>query len=329
MTRVAVIGGGLAGTLIVQACRSRGVASITWFDGSSGGRGSDVPCALVHPFVGRSFQPQGDLAEAWRCSRVWLEQLPEEARVHRAFVRRWLDPRHGGDRLERSFAQHREVVDAMVTSMEGETAGQRWIEYGPAYGFALGDTVTALGRRLQAAGITPVPTFVQRLEPSGSRWRLHTTAASMIEVDTVFVAAGLGTYALVQPWSTGVALRAYEGTLCLAEAPPLERFHIDAGHLASSRTHWAWGSSYRALDRSDDGDSHAQLAALTTRLFGRACEVSPPAAAVTWSGVRVALERSRGPWARELRPGLFVLSALGSKGGLWGPWLAQRLAEAV
>jgi len=344
--RVAVVGGGLAGTLAVQQCVARGVADVRWID-AAGPRASDVPCALVHPFVGRSFQLRPGLAEAWRASRAWLEALPPAAHVHRAPLWRWLDENHGASRLERSWNAHRPQIETLVRGWSGGTADGAWLAYEPAFGVALGPAVTALTSALAARGVCRSAGRVLDLQAEGAGWRVLTTEGDL-SVDAVLVAAGRGTAALMASHCPGVGLADYAGALRFAPVEaPLARFHIDGGHLCSTRQVAAWGSTYRVLAAGEgdsgpaidaahrgarvaaeagEGDPGPALDALEARLRRR--EDWPVAGEVrTWAGVRTVEPRRREPWAAQVRPGLFVLSALGSKGGLWTPWLAVRLVD--
>lgn len=326
--RVVVVGGGLAGTLLVQRCLERGVDALTWID-QRGPRASDVPCALVHPFVGRSFQPRPGLAEAWRASRDWLEALPEDALVHRAPLRRWLDDNPAASRLERSWNAHRNAIEGLVRGSSGSTGGARWLAYEPAFGVALGPTVAALTADLCRQGIERVAAQVRALHSAGAQWRLETDAGD-VHAEAVLVAAGRGTAALLSRWCPTVELAGYAGSLRHAPASePLPWFHVDGGHLCSTRGVVAWGSTYSAVANGVEPDPGPALDALETRLRRR-LDWPHGADVRVWSGVRTVEVRSREPWAGKVGRGLFVLSALGSKGGLWTPWLAARVvAELV
>lgn len=327
--RVAVLGAGLAGAHVVSAWAERGVSDIVWLDAANRARASDVPCAMVHPFVGRSFQPTPGLGLAWQAARTWLEALPGIAACHRARVRRWMDPVLGGERLERSYARHREELIAMVErSSAGHSDGTPWVEYEPAYGLSLAGAVSAMTLQLRAQGMPVIDAEVETIDADGDRWRVCRKDGGEHDVDVVVVAAGEGSERLVRPWASDLRLRRVAGVLRVSPGAPLERFDIDGGHLASSRAMHAWGSSYGTSEVPDLVAAGQQLDAIEQRLRRRRDGWSPPQA-VTWTGVRVVNERTRAPWAEILRPGLAVLTALGSKGSLWTPYLAQRLVDAL
>jgi len=331
MTGVVVVGGGLAGALAVQRCLERDLRPLQWFDATDQdlGRGSDVPCALVHPFVGRSFQPHPELAVAWRDSQRWLLSLSPGAAVHRAPLRRWIDGGTAGERLIQSYRRHREDLASLAEFAMDPGPRPAWIDYEPTYAFDLRGALVGMREQLAGEGVVCTPGNVVELRPSEMGGWSVVLRGLTVEARIVIVAAGRGTRALLSDWAPNVTLGEVEGTLVYGSAAPLPRFEVDRGHLSSTSQTLAWGSSFRRVGELAEDDTGHQLRAIEQRLRPRAAAWVPARAANLWVGRRVVDERTRHPWCGVLAQGLGVLSALGSKGGLWCPYLARRLVDAL
>jgi glycine/D-amino acid oxidase-like deaminating enzyme len=321
MTRVfeiAVIGGGLAGAAVVDALVERGVGPLVWLAPADDAAASCVPCALVHPFAGRSFQPRPRVFEAWVESCAFFERWAEAAAVHRALLRR----RWGGESGARLRASWQRCSPA-ITAALGEDfvieQGDDEIVYGPVFAFEPAPLVAALAQRAVAAGVSMRAAKVEALTGVGETWSLRLGEGSL-KARHVVVAAGAGTPGLLGEAAGRLELHA--GTLRVAGRAPLPAFVVDRGHLASSARTWAWGSSY-APPGASPGDDDAYFAGLRARLAETAADVGEGR---RWSGIRLVDRSTRLPWVETLRRGLHVFSAFGSQGGLWIPAAARHLA---
>ncbi|MBL4686651.1 MAG: FAD-dependent oxidoreductase [Nannocystaceae bacterium] len=325
---LAVIGGGLAGTLLVRALVSRGVDGLLWLGRTDPQSGSTVPCALVHPFVGRSFAPSPDLPEAWRVSSAWLATLPLSCGLHAAPMHRAAGDDATGERLRRSWQRHGETLreqfgpEFIVPPPVAERP--RGFQYGPTFALDLPEAVRWSQEQLPVA---PRDVGVTRLEAVGHRWRLHFDDSPPLTACEVVVCAGTGARHLLSEHAETEHLEHVEGRLVHHAAPPLSRFTIDRGHIASSATRVAWGSSFHSHDGPRKDNSTEQLRTIESRLLAHCPELPRLRDASVWRGVRVVDRYARRPWIDTLRPGLHVFSAFGSKGTLWIPLLAQRWAE--
>lgn len=321
---VAVIGGGLLGTLAMQRLADRGLES-AWFDVADSTRGSNVPVALVHPFIGRSFAPTPELLSAWQLARQWLETLPAAARVHRAPLHRVLRDNATGHRLRRSFERHRERLHKYVEWELGLVKGVESLTYRPTYAYDLPAALQALRASLLERGaLAYCGGVVSSLHPRGERWMLE-HAEGDLEASHVIVAAGRGSVPLLAPWTALPRLQLFEGSLQVGSAPPLDAFIVDGGHISSTQTHVAWGSSYRELGAPDNRDPQAQLEVISQAMAGWADLPENQ----RWTGVRLTAAAERKPWVDSPRSGLHVCTALGSKGTLWGPSLMRSLVDTL
>jgi len=327
--RLTVIGSGLAGTLLVRALTSRGAGPITWLGRVDTASGSSVPCALVHPFVGRSFAPSPDLAEAWRVSSRWAEDLPSSCAVHRAPMQRVAGDDRGGDRLRRSWERHHEQLSAEMRAAftlppPPDGGRPRMFTYGPTFALDLPAAIRWCQAQLTVAA---TDAEVARLEALQLGWRVHLEGGDAFTTREVVVCAGAGARGLLRAHTDTGHLEHVEGRLVHQEGEPLRTFTIDRGHVASSATRVAWGSSFRSCDRPGADDAEAQLHAIESRLAAHCPTLPRLGDASVWSGVRVVDKQSRRPWIETVGQGLHVFSAFGSKGVLWIPLLAERWAE--
>ena len=151
---VAVIGGGLAGTLLVRALTAQGVDDLVWFDADDRGRGSAVPCALVHPFAGRSFQPRPGVFEAWAETDRLFTEFTDAGRVRRAVLRRYWGG-DGGQRLRASWSKWSAHVRTGLQRTLSFDVTETSIAYGPVFAFEPGAVIDAVRDSLAAQGVRP------------------------------------------------------------------------------------------------------------------------------------------------------------------------------
>ncbi len=330
MTDVVVIGAGLAGSLLTLRLHERGLHP-RWIDAGTAERASSCPCALVHPFAGRSFQPRPEVFDAWSHARRLFDTLGPGAQVHAATLVRHVADDDAGRRLWSSWTRHAaQLRTAWDGTFEVDTArdGTRAIAYGPVYALSLAGAVDDVHARLHAVGLVARSMTVGRVVRGGEGWVLDDGAGGpSLSARHVVVAAGSGTRALLAGCDGAPAIEHVEGTLRYGPGGPLERFVVDGGHVASTARTMAWGASYRALDRSDDRAHAPQLDAIEARLRPRTA--AWPQQVDVWRGIRVVDPHRRHPWVGPIAPGLWAMTAFGSQGGLWIPRAASDLARTL
>ena len=333
MTEVVVIGAGLAGSVLTEQLHARGV-TVQWWDAGEEGRASSCPCALVHPFAGRSFQPRPDVFEAWVHARRFLRALGPAAQVHEATIVRRIGDDDAGRRLWSSWNRHESQLRAIWDGeLEVGTApdGARTIAYGPVFGVSLAGAVAQVHARLRARGLAPRRLTVDRIVREGEGWAVRDAGGGApTGAAHVVVAAGAGTRTLLAGHAGAPSLEHVEGTLGHGRAQPLPEFFVDGGHVASTAQTVGWGASYRMLDRPDPRTHETQLHAIAARLEARVPRWPEPSE--IWRGVRVVDPHRRRPFVGPVGPatgGLWAMTAFGSQGALWIPWAAARLAQRL
>lgn len=325
--QVLVIGAGYAGSCVVAALLRRRVERIGWVDGG-GAKSSDVRVALVHPFAGRSFAPRPDVPAAWTAAQAFVASLgPEVGALQRPVHRHATDA--DAQRLERSLIEHSDALRSDyrdAAPRRSDTAAHRF-EYDAALAFDMREAVAVIGRRFTAAGHTCTVDNVARMTSSGGGWRVELRSGDTLHARHVVVAAGVGSRGLLPQRLPSERFEVVEGALVVGPALGHASFVIAGGHLSSTRTHCAWGSSY-APEGAPPAAHVPQLAALEERLATHV-ELPPLAQRTRWIGRRLVDRNTRLPCVETLEDGLHVCTAFGSQAGLWAPWLAARLVDAI
>ena len=182
---------------------------------------------------------------------------------------------------------------------------------------------------------------VARLARNGDTWRLFDRHGALLaEAELVVLAAAHGTAALLDG---RLPLHPVRGQLSWAPRRPgdtLPPFPVNGnGHFipqatVEGATAWLCGSTYERgeADRSPrDADHQANLAKLGALLPQVAAQLAPAfrdGSVQAWTGVRCA-SADRRPYVGEIEPGLWVSTAMGSRGltfaALCGELLAARL----
>jgi tRNA 5-methylaminomethyl-2-thiouridine biosynthesis bifunctional protein len=179
--------------------------------------------------------------------------------------------------------------------------------------------------RILAAWLGPLsPKAIARLEPAAPGWRLiDAQGAVAAEVDLVFVAAGPASAALCAglPIST---VRGQANFATGARAPGAVSF---GGYVLPAPEGVLYGATH---DRGDEalgaraGDTARNLAGVAARLPDLARRLGA-ADSAPWAAIRAA-SADYLPLAGAWGEGLFVLTALGSRGFCLAPLLADHMA---
>ncbi|MEM6296831.1 MAG: FAD-dependent oxidoreductase [Myxococcota bacterium] len=318
-----VLGGGLAGVLAAQTAASMGRAVTVLDDGHR--RASDAPCALVHPFVGGSFRPRANVAEAWAASVAWFSRF--EAHVRRSVVRRHIPWTDAGARLLRSWPHVEALAHTLFPHVVAPTAA-RAVEYGPVFAVDLQALLIDARADLERAGVTLQTGRALELERTRARWRIQLEGGASVDAATVVVAAGAGARTLLRPHGDVEPLGVAEGSLAWAPGTMPGPFLIHGGHASAAPTRRAWGATYRMLE-GDARDPTEAMRALDARLRAVGADLPPLSQARVWTASRLVDRRTRTPWVRALGPNLIAFCGFGSQGCLWGPWSATRLADVL
>lgn len=338
-----MIGAGLAGAAVAASLSRRGW-SVRVLDAASApaAGASSLPAGLLAPHQ----SPDDNLLS--RLTRAGIRITLQEARDRLArgleweptgvLERRGEDPRPLPDvgpalapwsRLASEAQRRAAGLDASQTAWWHENAA--WIE--PA----------ALVRSwLREPGVRFVSgSLVTALHPQGVRWQVDTAAGGQLQADLVVVAAAFDSAALL---AGRAELHPVRGQLTWAArgeaSAALPPFPVNGnGHFLPDvplleRGAWITGSTYGRADA--DGSVRG---ADTAANLQRARELLPMAAPAldaaaargelrAWSAVRCA-SSDRRPLVGEVAPGLWVSTAMGSRGLTFAALCAELLAARL
>lgn len=314
--RVLIVGQGLAGTALGLELEAAGIDCLIVSDGHATAA-SRVAAGLINPVTGQRF------ARTWRVEELRpLAQAAYQRWETLLGVRLWHDLR-----LERRFRD----------AAERERAARRFVA-GELAPFARVLTDEALV--LDGAARVDLPAL---LTAAAQRWRnsgrLCETRADADEFawpggrgavrwrgeEFVAVICCTGHGALARVWFAGWPFAAIKGQILTVRAVGLaaDTVRHDGMWLIGERDGQGRVGATFERDREDLDATPAareQLIVAARRLAGGEVEVTEQAA-----GVRLALaDRLPAIGWHPRRPGVGFFGALGSKGALWAPWLAQR-----
>jgi tRNA 5-methylaminomethyl-2-thiouridine biosynthesis bifunctional protein len=342
--RCIVVGSGLAGAAAAASLARRGW-DVTVVD--------EAP----EPAAGASALPAGLLAPHHSADDTLLSRLT------RCGVRMTLQQaatllREGADWHPGGVLEHRPAQPARIVD-DGSDAARSWTRPADtAHKRAAGlDAEAAAAWHELAAWITPGAlvrawlaqpgiawcgrTHVRTLERAGDVWRLLGADGAMLgEAELVVLAAAHATASLLggrlplQPVRGQVSWGFDRGELRLPPFPVNGNGHFLPGVPLGRGTAWLCGSTY-GRGESDtaerEADHRSNFEKLAALLPAVARQLEPQFASGSvgaWTGVRCA-SADRRPCLGEMAPGLWVSTAMGSRGltfaGLCGELLAARL----
>jgi tRNA 5-methylaminomethyl-2-thiouridine biosynthesis bifunctional protein len=339
-----VVGAGLAGAATATSLARRGWA-VTVLDAAAApaSGASGLPVGLLAP----NFSPDDNLLS--RLSRCGVRTTLQQAR---ALLQQGIDWDLTGTLERRPAGEARLGVEstaahaAWTRAADEGTLAEAGLQPGQAAHWheqAGWVKPAALVRAwLQQSGITWRGNCrVSSLARSGGQWQLrdmdgHPVAAA----DMVVVAAALGTDALVD---RQLALQAVRGQVSWAPATTVEALppfpvHGD-GHVIpapgpNNERAWFCGSTFDRGDTSlgvREADHHANLERIRRLLPHVASRLEAAfreGEVQAWTGVRCA-SIDRRPLVGETEPGLWVSTAMGSRGLTFAALCAELIAARV
>ena len=360
-TQIAIIGAGLAGTLVAEALLERGYPAdeIALVDpGVQGSRASDAPGALMHAIPGRSLAPKEGTMEAYVESVAWHEKWREKhpELIHRSTMTR---PDFGHRQGRRYVNTWKDVRETYPETLESELLdasqcaellpamkpARRAVNYGPAYCVTLGDLLEQISRELRAQGLRSIEACVTHLHENkdndATTWTLlGEDDQPILTARAVVLCPG----SQLPRWFPELPVAINGGEL-LTGVPPagaeLHGFLSGGGHIATrSDGGWVYGATYiRPPEDAEDPHDEAHfirpeeeaieaIEALIGRLIPRISEVGEVA---VWRGQRAVFLTDRQPLAGAVpeHENLFMLGAMGSKGLLWAPSLAKMMGALL
>ncbi len=345
MTEFAIIGGGLAGLMLTRRLLEKSVdgADIALVDAGGHTRGSDVPAALMHPFPGRSVEPKpGQLTSAKSSVdllRTLAEEMTSEAIIEMPMVRPLLGKL--GDKLRESFhaarADYPSWLSARIASndelREMDEPLARFDEalvYTPAFSVDTAKLRAHLRAQFDQAGVALVDdTGVERLERTDAGFEL--IGADGQQARSVVLAVGAG----LKDWFPGLPMHGRGGESLVARPPD----GAELGYIVNASGHvapradgvWVAGSTYWDPEDFDTRTDQRALEELLERCVRLTPALADSEPVQIWRGVRSMYRGDNRPLVGHVpdQDDLFVFGALGSKGLLRIPELADQLADRL
>jgi tRNA 5-methylaminomethyl-2-thiouridine biosynthesis bifunctional protein len=326
--RVAIIGAGIAGAALCRAFRALGAEPLVIEAETPGAGASGNPAALVMPRLDAGGGPVAQLyAQALARAADLMSRCPG-ALIAQGAVQLEVAAKDSA-RFEAIAAQdvfeHKAL--ARLTAMEvaaalGEPEGPRGLAIRDA---RVVEPAALLARWLVHAKI--VPASVAGLEHDGAAWRLlGPGGAEIARAEIVCIAAGVGGRVL----APSLPLYAVRGQVSLAAGPSAIAASNGEGYAIPTRDGFLFGATHDHDDEgidtrtADHGRNLAQMARsrprLTAQLGASLLSGRASLRAATPDFLPLA-----GP-VPDLRPGLFILSGLGSRGFCAAPLLGEHVA---
>lgn len=324
-----VIGAGLAGSAAAVSLARRGWQVSVLDAGATPAAGaSGLPVGLLAPHT----SPDDNLLS--RLSRCGVRQTLQEARDRLTTSVDWqavgtLEIRGGNGTpypADEGYAGWQSPAAADDGRAAVWHAQSAWIR--PA---------ALVGAWLRSPGIEwRGNSRVARVERGESGWQAFDNAGRVFAADIVVIAAALGTRELV---GGRLALNAVRGQIAWGlqdEGLPAPRYPVNGnGHFVPAvpgpgGTGWYCGSTYGRGDEDASiraEDTQANLKRLASLLPATAAAVDP-AAVRAWAGMRCT-SGDRRPLVGEIEPGLYVSTALGSRGLTFCVLAAELIAARL
>lgn len=331
--KIAIIGAGMAGLYLCEYLHQS--ASLTIFHDEQAGMASRGQSFLFHPFPGRSLEIVSHLEEAVRETTLlltsWRSRFPHLIRLQ-PMLRYFKGT--NGSRLEKSYqrwwknatqnwvqcTEHKKGIFKQQSPFYLPYPG---ITYSPAAVIDFDELRQELCREYQQKGCTFVLSSVQSIRSFGDKWLVD---GCQTPFDQVVLALGTAT----RSWFPALQLTTQGGSLLRLQMKPraahlfsLDGLHIGAHHSGD----WVIGSTrWHHLPSPD-----AEILQLKKKLLELFPSLEQGALHSLWSGRRCIYPADRMPLCGELphQKGIQVLTALGSKGMLWGPFSAKKLSQSI
>lgn len=293
---IRVVGDGVAGTLIALALRRSGAGVVLHGDRVAA---TGSARTLVHRHAGRSFQTDALEDAAWPVAVEFLRSLMNEDAVRELEMVRPVQERLGSSLETAADA-------ASIRRADHPVLGDVF-RYGPAFAIDVQATLEHLHARAARAGVV----HRGRLLPD----------ESVGERTVVAVGAAL------PDWVAGLDLQLQGGHLVtfsgrLDHAISARGVHVVPSGSDAICAGSTWWDPAAPLPDTD------AIADLRRRLVGAGIDAGD--ALSVWRGVRCIHATDRRPVVGRLdQSDTWIVGALGTRGWLWAPWLAERLTAAM
>jgi glycine/D-amino acid oxidase-like deaminating enzyme len=332
--KIAIVGAGIAGLSLCEWLLDIN-CEITLIDSNDSLMGSNAPTILFHPFPGRSLELHPNLQDATNSTVQILERwkilFPDfirstrmirpllgnnESRLRKSYETNWKNKTTDWLQFDRWSAQKIHSIDP------GFNQNFDAITYTPAYAVDYAELRVALIKNFQSRGVSYVQTSIETIQKD-NRWLLPKLSDNF---ESVVLATGNST----SYWFPSLRITLQGGSLLHAKTDfrtknliSVNGLHIGShsdGNLVVGSTRW-----------TSLPTSNSQIIELQKRVREQFPNIPPLKTKAIWHGVRCIYPSDRFPLCGELPHcrGVFVITALGSKGLLWGPHAAKQLRNNI
>ena len=347
MTRIAIIGAGLAGSSLTHWLIESGFeGELTLFDAGDPMTASVGPTLLCHPFPGRSLAPHPKLGQAVATT---MELLNDWARLAPHLIRSthmWRPLK--GSNLKRLSQSHRDwwlkdgrhvdnnpwvdnpptieaVKDSDVDNIPSFNTPYPALKTAPAFAIDAGELFPIVHQWFEQKEVCIIRETVDKIKQRQGHWKVEKPKTKKC-FDQVVLAFGGQT----KSWFPHLDITLQSGSLMKAkpmqktsvESLSLNGLHIGQHHDGD----WVFGSTRWSSTRPNADTEKEELLQRLRDTLPFAPTMKDDEASI-WSGTRTIYGSDRMPLCGELpqHQNIFVLTALGSKGWLWGPWTTKLL----
>jgi tRNA 5-methylaminomethyl-2-thiouridine biosynthesis bifunctional protein len=313
--RAAVIGAGIAGAALARALMAQGLRPLV-IDAGTDDAASGNPVALVTPALDAGGGPRAQLYAQAFARAVDLYKALGEAAVVGQGVEQLA-------RAERDPARFQAVIEGGLFAQGALTATPGGLLFEEGLWIRPRAVTEAW-----LAGAERITAKVERLERTEGGWRLHGADGAIAEADLVFVAAGMGSGAVLGQDDLFAPVR---GQASWAEGLSLDHALAWGGYAAPFDGAVLFGATHDRgrVDSQVTAEDHARnLETLRDALP----DLAEQAGARPLHG-RAAIRATtfdRLPAAGiQDEPGLYLLGGLGSRGFCTAPLLAEHLVASA
>ena len=197
------------------------------------------------------------------------------------------------------------------------------IAYKPAYVIDFEECRQQLIQYYQKSGISFITESVQKIQKRKKQWSIKSSEENF---DRIIIAIGTAS----KEWFPNLKLSTQGGSLLQiqCEGDIKHLFSLDGLHIGKHHSgDWVIGSTrWYHMPNSD-----SEIKRLQDKLATVFPNITLGEPTSLWSGKRCIYPSDRMPLCGELphKKGIHVLTALGSKGMLWGPFSAKKLCENI
>ena len=351
MTRLAIVGAGLAGSSLIHwLLESDFEGDLTLFDAGDPMSASVGPTLLCHPFPGRSLAPHPHLHQAVattiRLLNDWKKLAPQLIRP----THMWRPLK--GSNLKRLSQSHRDwwlkggkhvvhnpwidnpptietVTDTDIDSIPSFNTPYPALKTAPAFAIDAGELLPLVHQSFKRQSVSVVEDTVHKITRHHNEWRIKTSSETFC-FDAIALTFGRQT----KSWFPHLDITLQSGSLMKAEPmhkTQVESLSLNGLHIGQHHDgDWVFGSTrWSSNQPNTDAEKQELLQRLTETLpFAPTMKTDDSS---IWSGTRTIYGSDRMPLCGELpqHQNIFVLTALGSKGWLWGPWTAKLLQRRL